>query len=236
MTSLTSLLSIPDCNWSNCFVSLSIIPLFCGKYINMKSQFKRWNLFLIPFAALALVTTTARSQNSLPFHIGVKGGANFTNLSLNYADLTNKYAGGYSAGAFTRFDISRAYIQGELLYSHKSSKTTSATLGSQNTSWNSIDVPVVIGYKVIKSDLLNLRVFGGGVYSYTLNDKAKILKEVKESFKQFDKSNIGYQAGVGVDFGRLTFDLSAQGGLTRMSKDFKSRPMTYQATIGLMIF
>lgn len=186
--------------------------------------------------SLALITTQAKSQSANPIHLGLKGGANFTDLSLNYGDLKNKYSAGYSAGAFTRVDIAKLYIQGELLYSHKSSKVESNTLGSEKTSWNSIDVPVTIGYKILKSDNLSLRVFGGGVYSYILNDKARILQEVKESFKKFGKSNIGYVAGVGVDLGKITFDLSAQGSLTKMSSDFKSRPLTFQATVGFMIF
>ncbi|KIO75111.1 hypothetical protein TH53_22505 [Pedobacter lusitanus] len=202
----------------------------------MRTQFNKRSLFLIPAIALLLITNTAKSQNAIPFHIGLKGGANFTDLSLNYADLTNKYAAGYSAGAFTRIDISKLYVQGELLYTHKSSKVESAKLGTEKTSWNSIEVPVTIGYKILKSAHLNVRVFGGGVYSYILNDKARILQEVKESFKKFDKSNIGYVAGVGVDLGKITLDLSAQGALTRMSSDFKSRPLTFQATVGFMIF
>ncbi|MBB5636944.1 hypothetical protein HDF26_001772 [Pedobacter cryoconitis] len=202
----------------------------------MRTQFNKRLLFLIPMVALALITTKAKSQNSIPFHIGLKGGANFTDLSLNYGDLKNKYSAGYSAGAFTRVDISKLYLQGELLYSHKSSKLESNALGSEKTSWNSIDVPVTIGYKILKSDKLNLRVFGGGVYSYVLNDKARILHEVKESFNKFDKSNIGYIAGAGIDLGKITIDLSAQGSLTKMSSDFKSRPLTFQASVGFMIF
>ncbi|MET4138036.1 porin family protein [Pedobacter sp. UYP1] len=202
----------------------------------MKIQFNKRSLFLIPMVSLALITTQAKSQSANPIHLGLKGGANFTDLSLNYGDLKNKYSAGYSAGAFTRVDIAKLYIQGELLYSHKSSKVESNTLGSEKTSWNSIDVPVTIGYKILKSDNLSLRVFGGGVYSYILNDKAHILQEVKESFKKFGKSNIGYVAGVGVDLGKITFDLSAQGSLTKMSSDFKSRPLTFQATVGFMIF
>ncbi|MBB5623830.1 hypothetical protein HDE69_004918 [Pedobacter cryoconitis] len=202
----------------------------------MKIQFNKRSLFLIPMVALALISTQAKSQNATPIHIGLKGGANFTDLSLNYGDLKNKYSAGYSAGAFTRVDISKLYVQGELLYSHKSSKVESNTLGNGKSSWNSIDVPVTIGYKILKSENLNLRVFGGGVYSYILNDKARILQEVKESFKKFDKSNIGYVAGVGVDLGKITIDLSAQGSLTKMSSDFKSRPLTFQASIGFMIF
>lgn len=202
----------------------------------MKTQFNKRSLLLIPMVALALMTTQAKAQSGSPIHIGLKGGANFTDLSLNYGDLKNKYSAGYSAGAFTRVDISKLYVQGELLYSHKSSKVESSTIGSEKTSWNSIDVPVTIGYKILKSDNLNLRVFGGGVYSYVLNDKARILKEVKESFKKFDKSNIGYVAGVGVDLGKITIDLSAQGSLTKLSSDFNSRPLTFQASVGFLIF
>lgn len=184
----------------------------------------------------AFITNEAKAQSNSPIHFGIKGGANSSNLSLSNSDLEAKRSLSYHAGVFTRVDFSKLYLQGEMLYSQKKSKIENGSAGTEQAKWNSIEVPVVVGYKLLRSEGATLRVFGGGVYSYTLNDKASILKQVSQSFEKFDKSNIGYQAGAGIDLGRLTFDLKYEGALTNISKDFKARPNTIHASIGFMIF
>jgi opacity protein-like surface antigen len=200
--------------------------------MNSKSK----NLIVLLLIGTAFITSEVKSQSKSPIHFGFKGGLNSSNLSLDKGSLDSKYSLGYHFGAFSRVDISNLYLQGEVLYSQKKSKIESGSAGSQQTKWNSIDVPVLVGYKLFKSEKATLRVFGGGVYSYILKDKASILKQVSESFQKFDKSNIGYQAGAGVDIGRLTFDLKYEGALTHISNEFKARPNTYHASIGFMIF
>ncbi|SHG64604.1 porin family protein [Pedobacter caeni] len=191
--------------------------------------------FLLPLIAFTMMATAASAQKN-PFHIGLKGGANFSKLPISSEGVTSKYATGFSAGAFTRIDISKVYVQGELLFSKKASKFNSDLLNDQKVSWSSIDVPVLVGYKLLNMDLLNVRIFGGGVYSYTISEKASLFKQIDNSFNKFDKSNIGYQVGAGIDVGKLTFDLRYEGGLSSVSKQFKSRPNSFQASVGFMIF
>lgn len=200
----------------------------------MKLQLK--NLMTVLLIGTAFITNEVKAQSKTPIHIGFKGGANFSDLSLSKSNFESKYSLGYHAGVFTRVDISQFYLQGELLYSQKRSKIENGKFSDQKVKWSSIEVPVLVGYKLLKSENLGLRIFGGGVYSYVINDKTSILKEVSQSFQKFDKSNIGYQAGAGVDIGRVSFDLKYEGALTNISKDFKSRPGSFQASIGLMIF
>jgi opacity protein-like surface antigen len=199
-------------------------------------NFKSKTLMMLLIIGTALITNQVKSQSKSPIHIGFKAGVNSSNLSLSKGNLDSKYSLGYHFGAFSRVDISDLYVQGEVLYSQKKSKIENGSLGAQQAKWNSIDVPVLIGYKILKSETATLRIFGGGVYSYVLKDKASILKQVSESFKEFDKSNIGYQAGAGVDIGRLTFDLKYEGSLTKISKEFNARPNSFHASIGFMIF
>ena len=184
----------------------------------------------------AFINHDAKAQSGTPVHIGFKAGTNFSDLALSKSNVDAKYALGYHAGVFTRLDISKFYLQGELLYSQKRSKIENSTFGNQKVKWNSIEVPVLVGYKILKSDDVALRIFGGGVYSYVLNDKTSVLKEVSQSFQRFDRSNIGYQAGAGVDLGRFSFDLKYEGALTNISKEFKEKPNSFQASIGFMIF
>lgn len=202
----------------------------------MKTQLKLKNLATLLLIGMTFMANEVKSQSKTPIHIGFKGGANFSNLSLSNSNLDSKYSLGYHGGMFTRIDISKLYVQAELLYSQKKSKVENSTIGTKQAKWSSIEVPVLVGYKLLQSDNVNFRIFGGGVYSYVLNDKTSVLKQVSHSFQKFDKSNIGYQVGAGVDFGKLTLDLRYEGALTNISKEFKSRPNSFQASIGFMIF
>ncbi|NRF37724.1 porin family protein [Pedobacter foliorum] len=202
----------------------------------MRTQLKLKNLMMLLLVGAAFITNEAKSQSKSPIHFGLKGGANFSNLSLSKSNLDSKYSLGYHGGLLTRIDISKLYMQGEVLYSQKKSKIENSSLSAKQAKWSSIEVPVLVGYKFLQSDNLNFRIFGGGVYSYVLNDKASVLKQASQSFQKFDRSNVGYQAGVGVDVGKLTLDLRYEGALTNMSKEFKARPNSIQASIGFMIF
>ncbi|MCX2454104.1 porin family protein [Pedobacter sp. PLR] len=192
--------------------------------------------FLLPAIALMLLANTAKSQDSNPVHVGLKAGANYSKLSLSAPGISGKYATGFSAGAFTRIDLGRAYVQGELLYSKKSGKLDFNAANDQKAKWTSIDIPLLVGYKILRTEQMNLRVFGGAVYSYTINDKTSVLKQLNPAFREFKKSNVGYQAGAGIDLGKLTFDLRYEGALTDIDKTFKSRPQSFQASVGFLIF
>lgn len=191
---------------------------------------------ILLLAGTAFISNEARSQSKTPIHIGFKAGTNLSNLSLSRSNLDSKYSLGYHAGIFTRVDFSRLYVQGELLYAHKRSKIEDGSFGAEQAKWSSIEAPVLVGYKLLSSENATLRIFGGGVYSYVLNDKASILRQVSKSFRKFDKSNIGYQVGAGVDIGKFTLDLKYEGSLTSINKEFKARPSSFQASIGFMIF
>ncbi|ALL07393.1 hypothetical protein AQ505_19010 [Pedobacter sp. PACM 27299] len=192
--------------------------------------------FLLPAIALMMLANTAKSQDSNPIHVGLKAGANYNKLSLSAPNVSGKYATGFSAGALTRIDLGSAYVQGELLYSKKSGKLEGNALNDQKAKWSTLDVPVLLGYKILNTAQMNLRIFGGAVYSYTLNEKTSVFKQLNPAFKAFSKSNIGYQAGAGIDLGKLTFDLRYEGALKDIDKTFKSRPQSFQASVGFLIF
>jgi len=192
----------------------------------------------IAFLGLAIAsiagTGMVQAQSSSPLHIGIKAGANYTKVSTS-SSLTGKYNFGYQGGAMARLDISRAYIQGELLFNHRKSDFSSQE-GKSKLSWNSVDLPVVIGYKIVDQGTFNVRAFAGGLYSYSFNREISRAKDVNEIFTKFDKSNIGLTAGLGVDIDKLSIDLRYETGLSNISKDFKSKPFGFSVGVGYFIF
>lgn len=180
------------------------------------------------------VKVSAQQQTGI-FHLGVKGGGNFTKVSTSSSGLNGKYDYGYHAGAMARVDLGSLYVQGEALFNKK--RTSYATSeGTQKLKWNAIDIPLVLGYKVINNKDYNVRVFAGGVYSYPFNDNLSASKALQEGFKKFDKSNIGITGGVGVDFKNFTIDLRYETGLSSISKEFKSKPHSFSLGIGYFLF
>ncbi len=186
--------------------------------------------------SIGLTSLSSYAQSPLPVHIGIKGGANFSDLAMSEISLKSKYSAGYFGGAMVRLDLGKAYLQGELLYSEKKSKVEMAGIASSNVTWKSIDVPVLIGYKVLDLSLINVRAFGGGVYSYVFDDNASMFNNVKNSSNNFDKSQIGYQVGVGIDVIGLNVDLRYEGGLNNLSKDFNSKTSSFNLSVGYFFF
>lgn len=189
-------------------------------------------LLLTTVFVLGLISSKIYAQSAFPVHIGIKGGSNYSELPVSEG-FNSEYAAGYFGGVMARFDYKRFYIQNEILYSEKSSKIEKTTLiESKNAKWRSIEIPLVIGYKVVDLAALNVRVFGGGVYSYVLDENFSSLNQLKTTYTKFDKSNIGYQVGAGVEFWKFTLDFTYQGGLNNVSKNFSSKPNSFNVGVG----
>ena len=189
-------------------------------------------LLLTAIFLFGLISSKINAQSSFPVHLGIKGGSNYSELPVS-DDFSSKYAVGYFGGVMARFDYKRFYIQNEILYSEKSSKIEKTTSSaSKNAKWKSIEVPLVVGYKVVDFSTLNVRVFAGGVYSYVLDENFSSLNQLKNSYSKFDKSNIGYQVGAGIEMWKFTVDFTYQGGLNNVSKSFSSKPNSFNIGVG----
>lgn len=177
-----------------------------------------------------------KAQQTPAFHIGIKGGANFTKTSTESSTLEEKYGFGYQGGVMTRMAIGRLYVQGEALFNKRKTSFDSKEGSSPKLTWNSVDVPIVIGYKLISEKDFNVRAFAGGVYSYAFKNNLSTSKALQDGFKNFDKSNIGVTGGIGIDYKNFTADLRYETGLSSISKEFKSKPHSFTLGIGYFLF
>lgn len=178
----------------------------------------------------------ANAQQTPALHIGIKGGTNFTKTSTESSGLEGKYGLGYQAGVMTRVDFNRLYVQGEVLFNKRKTSYEMKDGSSSKLKWNSIDVPIVVGYKIVNNKNFNIRAFAGGVYSYAFNDNLSATKALQEGFKKFDKFNVGITGGVGMDYKNFTVDLRYETGLSSISKEFKSKPHSFSLGIGYFLF
>ncbi|MCJ7934073.1 MAG: PorT family protein [Chryseobacterium sp.] len=198
----------------------------------MKQQF-------LALSSLLLCITCSidvQAQQTPAFHIGVKGGTNFTKTTTESSSLDGKYGFGYQAGIMTRMDIGSLYVQGEALFNKRKTSYEAKDGSSAKLTWSAIDVPVVVGYKLVKTDDFNVRVFAGGVYSYAFKNNVSTSQALQEGFKKFDKSNIGLTGGIGMDYKNFTVDVRYENGLSSVSSAFKSKPHSFSLGIGYFLF
>ena len=188
---------------------------------------------VLTLAALLFAWIFANAQ----FNFGIKGGYN-SSLSLdnissvqsgtyNFKTAAAEVANGFHGGVFARVGIKKLYIQPEVLYALQK-KTFNLNLSSLSNpsslakidnyvTFSTIDVPILVGYKIVDLKLINLRVFAGPKFrlntgsklSYnnltanttTLNDE--LLNSIGAELKN---SAVGMEAGAGIDVAMFTLD------------------------------
>jgi hypothetical protein len=216
--------------------------------------------------ALCMLTISyaANAQYDPAFRFGIKAGANLSNINgsndlslspggnaFDFRDNDNRSLG-FAGGVFFRFGKT-LYIQPEILLSQKGGKFNVYEDGVLNDGkvdvrFSNFDVPVLFGVRIAKFVRMNV----GPMASLRLNKNGKI----SDSFDDVTGENsgaefknrlaFGYQAGVGLDLGRLSLDVRYEGNFTDIMKlqfknattasQFGKKSNLFQATLGLAIF
>ncbi len=122
---------------------------------------------------------------------------------------------GVTGGFFARIG-KQFYLQPELMVSSKGGKlvvfeselfNTRKTIDYRSTY---LDVPVLLGARIGKT----VRINAGPMATFLINED----KDFRENFNEenepaFSKAIVGYQAGLGVDIGKVNLDLRYEGNL-----------------------
>lgn len=182
---------------------------------------------------LAVFSLTGNAQEILNF--GLKTGINTSKISSHRSDYDAQTINNYLFGAFARINFGPLYIQPEAYFNSKGGEINSdnATSTVNSFNLNTIDVPALVGLKIINQETLNLRVMAGPVFSFATK------KEVEGSV--FTKSNIennffGWQFGAGVDFLFLTLDVRKEnyGSNLYDSPDFNTKKGNFVVSLGVI--
>ncbi len=160
---------------------------------------------------------------------GIKAGVNMNSLSTDLSDYEKAAKAGFQAGAFLRIG-DKWHLQPEAYFTAKKGELTyDVDYGNQNVSninqeitLNSVDVPVLIGYKLIDPPMLNVRLQAGPVASIVTSKKFDIMVDKQtvdtpdDYPDNFNDLNWGLQFGAGVDFLMLTVDVRYELGLNNI--------------------
>jgi hypothetical protein len=145
------------------------------------------------------------------FDLGLKGGINVSKLSVDADDYNDKSVNKVNFGAYARLNLGRIYIQPEAYYSNKGGKIDKIGWDTPSEfDLKALDIPVLLGVKIINKEALNFRVMAGPMFSYLAD------KEVSGN-DYFSEGNIkdsfmGWQYGAGIDFLMFTFDVRVESG------------------------
>jgi len=179
---------------------------------------------ILTFTLMTLVLSTFAQ---LPFTIGVKGSINSSkittdNYSLNGVtlnDFRSDAKSGYDLGAFARLGT-KLYLQPELLYCVRKGQSMSGST-AQNLDIKSIQVPVLIGAKLIDLKLASIRAFTGPAMSFVMNSSEITYSGVTAGLydtKNYKNNIWDWQLGAGVDVGPLVLDVRYEWGLSNVSE------------------
>lgn len=166
-------------------------------------------------------------------NLGVMLGGNFSWLRNN-GNLESTPVAGILLGGFFRWSPSIIYLQPELLYSARGANVELSV--NQNGGGNvdsevrlrHLDLPVMVGLNLINGETFKLRLHGGPVVSFLLNANDEIIDDyygdldsdgrVEQASELYAPFQLGWQAGVGADFGNFTFDARYESSFS----DFRS--------------
>ncbi|MCK9616428.1 MAG: PorT family protein [Lentimicrobiaceae bacterium] len=178
--------------------------------------------FLLTIVLLA--ATWGFSQNPLSF--GIKAG--FTSSKLNSdVDETKDAVLGYQFGVFGRLSAKKMYIQPEIYFTKKGGELK-ADGGDTHYSitMNTVDIPLLIGYKLADAKLANLRVMAGPVASFVYDKNIDTKTGVKFPKNDLEDASWAIQAGAGIDVLMFTLDVRYEWGVKDIYKpsdqDFKN--------------
>ncbi|MBI1192427.1 MAG: outer membrane beta-barrel protein [Bacteroidetes bacterium] len=193
---------------------------------------------LLPVALVLLTVTQAFAQ---VFTFGPKAGFTFNQFhvdeasldeAISISDIPNERTVGVTAGAFLQLNLGPFVFQPELMFSHQSGQMTFSDLSFsdvQRISFNQVDIPMLVGFNLGRA----VRVQAGPVMSYVLgvgSDRGVV--NIMDAFvNDFENKSWGYQAGAGLDLGRLALDVRYGGSLGKRDVFFDVDGTTYPVSV-----
>jgi hypothetical protein len=173
------------------------------------------------------------------FALGVRIGYNASKITTNIDSIKAGFNSGFHVGIWSHFG-KRLYFAPELLYTLSGGVFTSegnvaADQWKQKVTVGSMDVPLLLGFKIIHSKLITWRIEAGPEASFVFNSK---VKDENTFTGPLTTSNINTAnwyviGGTGINILFLALDIRYQYGLNDMIKDVQNQ--TYDSKSSLLV-
>lgn len=192
------------------------MPMIQKKNIHLWIHFNNSNMRKVLLLA-ALITVSMQSVLAKsPYEFGVKVGGlvNFSKLTTNLTGVNNfddnSSQVGFELGFHNRINLPLGFmIQPELVYTRTNGKFDNANGELLQVRSNFIEVPALLGWRVGL-----FRIMAGPTFRFNIDDVLTSERQQSKIAPQLETFVMGYQAGLGVDLGRLTIDARYCGNFT----------------------
>ena len=197
---------------------------------------------LLLFLVIALFATELSYGQ---FALGVKLGYNGSKLTTNLDSIKNQFNSGFHVGAWAHFG-KRLYFAPEVLYCMSGGvfsydgSVSSPKYWSEKITIGSLDVPLMVGFKIIHSDFITWRVELGPEVSFAMSKKISDDVNPKIQASDINTANWYVLGGTGIDFLFLTFDVRYKYGLSQLISDasnqsFDTKNSVFLVSLGFKI-
>ncbi len=154
------------------------------------------------------VSSTAAAKG--PIRFGVRGGVQTQSIRASKDEMLGLFGAdkdfGYQLGFMARFDLPIMFIQPELMYSSHRFTMDLEDGVSGKVSLKNVELPVMVGAKVAF-----LRVMAGPGFNLMNDTKNKMGRTSMAVNSDITRSLLAYQLGVGVELGKIIFDVRYGG-------------------------
>lgn len=176
--------------------------------------------------ALILIFAVLAAQYAMSqLSVGPKIGYTASSLSTEQEDINEDMKSSLHFGAFARLGT-KVYFQPEVLW-----MTKGTTFGydpnifggssevTQDVELKTIDVPLMVGVKLINLKITNVRAMAGPVASFVM-DKTVEATGISGTLedKDLNNANWGIQIGAGVDVLKFSLDVRYEMGLNNIAE------------------
>lgn len=203
---------------------------------------------------LTFVLIFASSMIFAQFTLGPKIGYNTSKLSVDQSEIETSLKNSFQFGIFARIG-KKLYLQPEVNWLTQGGVfkqpevTGSLSPFEQEVNLKTVQIPVIIGYKIINPKIINIRILAGPVASI-VTDKNIESEDISGYIKPIEDANIedliwSLQIGAGVDILMFTIDVRYNIGLNKVIKDitidgkqvtFASKVSGFSVSLGWKIF
>jgi hypothetical protein len=173
------------------------------------------------------------------FNLGLKAGLNNSKVTFDRDEINSESIVKYHVGAFGRIGAGNIFVQPEAYFSAKGGELKQGSVldVASQFDFNTIDIPLLLGIKVIDGEHANIRLMGGPVFSF-LTSKEVDGDELLDP--EYYKNNyVGLQYGVGADIWGFTLDLRMENGSNmykQMEPKMDGKNNTFMISVGYKIF
>jgi len=183
---------------------------------------------MIFIAVLLLSVSSMFAQLNFGIKAGYNSSLGLNNLSsvssgdYNLNSVKSELSNGFHMGLFARLNFDKIYFQPEFLYAMGKKDYTVTFQDVQNNSVtydkfvtiSTLDVPLLLGYKLLDLKVANLRLFAGPKLRFNAGSSLDFGNLVKSGgsvtedqlVKDVKAAQLGLEAGVGVDVLMFTLD------------------------------